>query len=171
VSDLGQRVHATALIHGTFVLRSGTTSHHYFDKYRFEADPVLLREVAAAMVPLLPDDTEVLAGLEMGGIPIATMVGQITGLPVRFIRKTAKEYGTRQLAEGGPVDGLRLTIIEDVVTLAGAIALAVPELRKLGATVTTAVCAIDRESGGTEALAADGIELRSLFRASDLMGH
>ncbi len=170
MSELGQRIHATALIHGTFVLRSGATSHHYFDKYRFEADPTMLRDVAAAMVPLLPVDTEMLAGLELGGIPIATIIGQITGLPVRFVRKAAKEYGTMQLVEGGPIDGLRLTIIEDVVTSGGAITQAVPELRKLGATVTTAVCAIDRESGGTEALAADGIELRSAFRASDLMG-
>ncbi len=170
MSDLGQRIHATALIHGTFVLRSGATSSHYFDKYRFEADPVMLRDVSAAMVPLLPDDTDALAGLELGGIPIATMIGQITGLPVRFIRKTAKEYGTSQLAEGGSMAGLRMTIIEDVVTSAGAIALAVPELRALGATVTAAVCAIDREAGGAAALASDGVELRSLFRAAELAG-
>jgi orotate phosphoribosyltransferase len=168
MSDLGPRIQATALLRGEFLLRSGVTTDHYFDKYRFEADPVILADVAAAMVPLLPPDTDALAGLEMGGIPIATVVGQITGLPVRFIRKEAKRYGTRRLAEGGDVTALRLTVIEDVVTSGGAIALAVPELRALGAIVTTAVCVIDRESGGASALADDGIELRSVFRASEL---
>jgi len=170
MTDLGQRLNSAALLQGTFVLRSGMTTDHYFDKYRFEAEPQLLREVAEAMVPLLPADTDALAGLELGGIPIATMVGQVTGLPVRFIRKKAKEYGTNQLAEGGPVDNLRLTIIEDVVTLGGAISLAVSALRELGAIVTTAVCVIDRETGGFEALAREGVELRPVFRASELNG-
>jgi orotate phosphoribosyltransferase len=170
VTDLAARVQKVALLHGTFVLRSGATTDHYFDKYRFEADPVLLRDVAAEMARLVPSETNALAGLELGGIPLATMVGQITGLPVRFIRKTAKGYGTSQLAEGGPVSDLRLTIIEDVVTSGGAILAAVAALRDLGAIVETAVCAIDRETGGAEALATARIGLRPVFRASDLMG-
>ena len=168
MSDLGSRVHRTSLLHGTFVLRSGVTTDHYFDKYRFEADPALLREVAVAMAPLVPPGTDALAGLELGGVPLATMVGQITGRPIRFIRKMAKEYGTSQLAEGGPVAGLRLTIIEDVVTSGGAVLAAVAALRDLGATVATAVCVIDRETGGAAALAAIDVELRPVFRASEL---
>ena len=168
MTSLGERLHAAAYLHGSFVLRSGATTDHYFDKYRFEADPVLLREIAEAMVSLLPADTDALAGLELGGVPIATVLGQITGLPVRFIRKKAKEYGTAQLAEGGRIEGLRLTVIEDVITSGGAILQGVAELRRLGATVTTAVCAIDRETGGTEALAAEKITLVAAFRASEL---
>ena len=155
MDGLASRVHRAAYRTGAFTLRSGITSDHYFDKYRFEADPILLREVAEAMAQLVPPGTDALAGLELGGIPLATVVAQITGLPVRFIRKTAKEYGTSQLAEGGPVSDLRLTVIEDVVTSGGAILLAVSALRDLGAIVTTAVCAIDRETGGREALADD----------------
>jgi orotate phosphoribosyltransferase len=170
VTGLGAQVQQAALLRGTFALRSGVTTDHYFDKYRFEADPTLLREVAEAMAPLVPPGTEALAGLELGGIPLATMVAQITGLPARFIRKKAKEYGTNQLAEGGPVSGLRLTVIEDVVTSGGAILAAVSALRDLGGTVTTAVCAIDRETGGGKALAIVGVDLRSVFRASELIG-
>ena len=66
---------------------------------------MLLRSVAEALVPLVPDGTEVLAGLELGGIPIATMLSQLTGLPALFVRKEAKTYGTCRLAEGGDVDG------------------------------------------------------------------
>ena len=91
---------------GTFTLRSGRTATEYFDKYRFEADPALLRSVVERMVPLVPAGTQVLAGLEMGGIAIATVLSARTGLPAAFVRKAAKPYGTARLAEGTDVAGL-----------------------------------------------------------------
>ncbi|ACU74997.1 orotate phosphoribosyltransferase [Catenulispora acidiphila DSM 44928] len=167
-SDLAARIHAAAHLTGTFTLRSGRSASEYFDKYRFEADPVLLDEVAARMVPLVPSDTEVLAGLEMGGIPVVTALGRHTGLPCAFVRKTAKAYGTRRLAEGAEIAGRRVLIIEDVVTSGGQIVLSAEELRTLGADVHEALCVIDREQGGGEALAAQGIQLSSLLTADDL---
>jgi orotate phosphoribosyltransferase len=166
---LPERVVKTALLRGSFTLRSGAVSNVYFDKYRFESDPALLREITAEMAARLPPSVDALAGLEMGGIPVATMLGQHTGLPVLFVRKKAKEYGTRRLAEGGEVKGKRLLVVEDVVTSGGQILLSVAELRNLGATVTDVVCVIDRESGGAENLAKEGLRLHALFRMSDLM--
>ena len=136
---------ATAIVRiselrGSFKLRSGAMTDTYFDKYRFEANPLLLREIARALAPKVPPGAEALAGLELGGIPIATMLGQETGLPVRFVRKEAKRYGTALLAEGGPVDGARLCIVEDVVTSGGQILLSVADLRTLGAKIDTALC-------------------------------
>jgi orotate phosphoribosyltransferase len=157
---LAGRVYASSHLTGTYLLRSGQTSSEYFDKYLFEADPALLREVAAAMVPLLPD-CDVLAGMELGGIPIATVMSQLTGLPTCFVRKQAKEYGTRKLAEGADVAGRRVVLVEDVVTTAGALVKSAGDLRAAGAHVETAVCAIDREQGGAGNLAAVGLELRS----------
>jgi orotate phosphoribosyltransferase len=169
VTSLAARVFETAHLTGTFTLRSGTTSNEYFDKYRFEADPALLRDIAAAMAPLVPPGIDALAGLELGGVPIATALSLETGLPARFVRKEAKTYGTCQLAEGGDVDGMRLLVVEDVVTTGGQVLLSTADLRARGAVVDTVLCAIDRESGGTEAFAAEGLELRSLFRMSELL--
>lgn len=117
--ELAARVVKKALLHGTFTLRSGAVSNVYFDKYRFESDPALLAEIAVEMKGLVPSGVEMLAGLEMGGIPVATMLGQSTGMPVVFVRKKAKDYGTCQLAEGGEVKGRKLLIVEDVVTSGG----------------------------------------------------
>src|SRR5579863_970867 len=103
--QLAQQINNIARLTGTFRLRSGVTSSEYFDKYRFEADPVLLKGIATSLAALLPDGYEALAGLEMGGIPIATMLSQLTGMPALFIRKKAKEYGTCRFAEGGEVRG------------------------------------------------------------------
>lgn len=164
---LGQRVHAACHLTGAFRLRSGQTSEEYFDKYLFEGQPGLLRDVAEAMVALLPD-CDVLAGMEMGGIPLATVMSQLTGLPTVFVRKAAKTYGTEKVAEGGPVGGLRVVGVEDVVTTGGALVKGCQELRGAGARVETVVCAIDREQGGTENLLAEGIVLRPALRRRDL---
>jgi orotate phosphoribosyltransferase len=166
--ELAGAVYATAHLTGEFVLRSGAVSTEYFDKYRFEADPTLLRRIAAALAPLVPGDTDALAGLELGGVPLATMLSQVTGIPAYFVRKEAKTYGTCQLAEGGAVEGKRLTVVEDVVTSGGQVVTSCGELRERGATVDTALCVIDRESGGPEALADIGVELRPLFTMTEL---
>jgi orotate phosphoribosyltransferase len=152
---------------GTFRLRSGQLSDEYFDKYLFEADPALLRDVAEAMASLVPR-CDALAGMELGGIPIVTMLSQLTGLPTVFMRKQAKEYGTCKTAEGAPVDGRRVVLVEDVVTTGGALLDACPMLREAGARVDTVVCAIDRQQGGAERLRAAGLELRAALTRETL---
>jgi orotate phosphoribosyltransferase len=159
-----ERTHLT----GEFRLRSGTVSNEYFDKYLFESDPELLRAIGQALVPLLPPDADALAGLELGGVPLATMLSQLTGLPALFVRKEAKGYGTCRLAEGGDVDGRRLAVVEDVVTSGGQVVASCGDLRDRGAIVDHAVCVIDRESGGSKDLADIDVELRALFTMSEL---
>jgi orotate phosphoribosyltransferase len=153
---------------GSFLLRSGRTADVYFDKYQFEADPKLLDRVAERLAALVPAGTDVLAGLEMGGIAVVTALGRHTGLPCAFVRKRAKEYGTRRLAEGADVAGRRVLVVEDVVTSGGQIVLSANDLRAAGAVVDAAVCVIDREEGGPAAFAAADITLHSLFTRTSL---
>lgn len=166
---LARRLYELAHLTGDFVLRSGRSSSEYFDKYLLEADPELLGAVGRTLVPLLPKDADALAGLELGGIPLATILSQLTGLPALFVRKQAKEYGTRRLAEGGEVAGRRLVVIEDVVSTGGAIIDATQELQASGAQIISVVCVIDRESGGAENLAGEGLELHAAFTMTDLL--
>ncbi|MGP4101873.1 orotate phosphoribosyltransferase [Nonomuraea sp. KM90] len=167
-ADLARRVGAGCRLTGRFVLRSGRVATEYFDKYQFEADPVLLDELASSMAPLVPPETEVLAGLEMGGIAVVTALGRRTGLPCAFVRKTAKPYGTARLAEGAEVKGRRVLVVEDVVTSGGQIAISTGQLRELGARIDHALCVIDRQEGGAQALAKEGISLLALLTRSDL---
>ena len=169
--ELAQRIYESAHLTGEFTLRSGTVSNDYFDKYLFEGDPELLRDIAELLAALVPDGTDALAGLELGGVPLATALSDRTGLPTRFVRKEAKTYGTCRLAEGGEIDGVRLTIVEDVVTSGGQVVASCGDLRDRGAIVDTALCVIDRQAGGTEALAHIGVELRALYKMSELTEH
>jgi orotate phosphoribosyltransferase len=165
---LASRVFASSYLTGTFVLRSGRTADRYFDKYRFESDPSLLAAIVEELAPLVPPGTDGLAGLELGGVPIATMLSARTGLPSFFVRKQAKKYGTEKICEGGDIGGMRLLVVEDVVTTGGQILLSAQDLRAEGAVVADALCVIDREAGGVDRARAEGIALQSLFRMSDL---
>jgi orotate phosphoribosyltransferase len=120
------------------------------------------------MASLLPQDTQVLAGLEMGGVPVVTVLSQVTGLPSAFIRKTPKQYGTCRYAEGAPLAGKRFVLIEDVVTSGGAILDAVEMLKADGLAAAAAICVIDRLTGGAQALARIGLPFRALFTVAEI---
>ena len=110
-ATLAQRILHSSRLTGEFVLRSGAVSTTYFDKYLFESDPELLVAVAEAMKPLIPPETELLAGLEMGGIPVVTALSIATGLPCAFVRKERKAHGTCKYAEGPDLGGKRVVLV------------------------------------------------------------
>lgn len=166
--SLARKIYQISNIEGKFTLRSGQQTTQYFDKYLFEAEPHLLAEIASQLRFLIPKNIDALAGLEMGGISIATALSLQTGIPLLFVRKQAKNYGICKLIEGGAIKGKSLLIIEDVVTSGGAIIDAVTQLRNLGATVDKALCVIDREGTGPKNLQNIKITLEPLFTKSYL---
>jgi orotate phosphoribosyltransferase len=170
-AELAARVSARALLHGDFVLRSGKRSPVYLDKYRFETDPALLGPIGAALGELAlaravrPDR---LAGPELGAVPLAAAAALSCGIPFLIVRKASKGYGTDGLIEGVCAPGERVLVIEDVVTTGGALIAAIEALRGAGLVVEHALCVLDREEGGNEALSALGVELEPLFTRGDL---
>jgi orotate phosphoribosyltransferase len=165
---LARDIDACCRLSGEFTLRSGQQATEYFDKYLFESDPALLARVADQMVGKVPAGTELLGGLELGGVPIATALSVRTGLAALFVRKKAKEYGTCKLAEGPDVAGRRVTLVEDVITTGGAVRDATRALREAGATVDVVVCAIDRSPEGENPLADVGVEVRPVLTKAEL---
>jgi len=166
--ELARRIYEVSHLTGEFTLRSGAKSNEYFDKYRFESDPALLRAIGEALAPLVPGGTDALAGLELGGVPLVVVLSQVTDLPAVFVRKEAKTYGTCRLGEGEDIDGARLTLVEDVVTSGGQVVSSCKDLRDRGAAVEHALCVIDRQSGGPGALRGIGVELRALYTMEEL---
>lgn len=167
-NELAQKIFQTSHLEGSFKLRSGQVSNEYFDKYLFESDPKLLVEIVAQLSELIPEGTEVLAGLEMGGIPIATALSLQTGIPSVFVRKKAKEYGTCKLAEGIDINNKKVCIIEDVVTTGGQVVLSANDLKQFGAQVKYVLCVIERDIRSRDNLGKEGLELISLFTMEEL---
>ena len=167
---LANAIRNSSKLSGHFVLRSGKTSDTYFDKYLFESDPKVLRAIGDHMAELVPDGTEVLCGLEMGGLPVVTILSQATGLPAAFLRKERKSHGTVKYAEGPDLAYRRIVLVEDVVSSGGAILDQVEMLRADGISVDLAICVIDRQTGGAEALADKGVRLSALFTMEEIEG-
>jgi orotate phosphoribosyltransferase len=160
-----------ALLEGDFLLRSGKRSRYYLDKYRFETRPDLLAALGdriAAAVSEFEPDAKLLAGPELGAVALAAAGSLASGLPFVIVRKAAKEYGTTNRLEGAYGDGELVCFVEDVVTSGGALLDAVSAAREAGLTVRTAICVVDREEGGAEALARESVLLRPIFRASEV---
>jgi orotate phosphoribosyltransferase len=173
VSDaLAEALVAHAYLEGDFLLRSGKRSRYYLDKYRFETRPDLLKplgeRIAAEVREHAPDATR-LAGPELGAVALAASASLASGLPFLIVRKAAKDYGTSKRIEGVYEDGECICLVEDVVTSGGALLESVDALREAGLVVHTAVCVVDREEGGADALARHAVRLRPLFRAGDLL--
>lgn len=166
--ELAQKIYQICYLTGTFKLRSGQISNEYFDKYRFESMPELLKSVAQHLKALIPADTQALAGLEMGGIPIATALSLETGIPVVFIRKKPKDYGTCLFAEGIDIVGKKLCIIEDVITTGGQVLTSVQDLRNSNAIVDTVVCSILRGASDNPEFAKANLKIKYLFTGQEL---
>jgi orotate phosphoribosyltransferase len=161
-----------AYLEGDFLLRSGQRSRYYLDKYRFETQPELLRELGRRIVSLVREHEPAavrLAAPELGAVTLAAAASLESGLPFLIVRGEAKEYGTMNRIEGVFEPGERVCLIEDVVTTAGALIETLEAVREAGLKVGTAICVVDREQGGREALADESVELRPIFRASELV--
>lgn len=167
-AQIAEKIYNTSHLTGSFTLRSGLISNEYFDKYLFESDPDILNNIVELMKNLIPKNANILAGLEMGGIPIATMLSSKTNIPTIFVRKKAKQYGTCKFAEGADFKGKNVCIIEDVVTTGGQIIESAEKLREYGAKIDTVLCVILRDEKSIINLKEYNLNLISLFTMNDL---
>ncbi len=167
--ELAQAIKEAAYLEGDFVLSSGRRSKYYLDKWRFETDPKLLREIARALAELLPEPApDRLAGVELGGVPLAAALSLETEIPYLVVRRQAKEYGTAKGIEGVFESGERVVLVEDVLTTAGQAIAAAKLLRENGLDVLRVVYVIDREEGAEANIREGGFEPAMLYRKSDL---
>jgi len=168
-TELAQAIKATAYLEGDFVLSSGKRSKYYLDKWRFETDPKLLRDIARALADLLPfPQPHRIAGVELGGVPLATALSLETNIPSIIVRRQAKEYGTARDVEGVWESGERVVLVEDVLTTASQAIAAAKRLVEHGLDVVRVIYVIDREEGADTNILQAGFRPAALFRKSEL---
>ncbi len=140
----------------------------------------LVGELMLSALGKLPAPIEGVAGVELGGCPLASAVALVSfqkstsggGLPAFYVRKARKDHGSAKLVEGDKSlrPGLRVALLEDVVTTGGSSLRAVDSLREVGVEVVGIVALVDRQEGGRETIEAGGLPLVSLFTRADFMG-
>jgi orotate phosphoribosyltransferase len=166
--ELGHDIVQAAYLRGSFVLSSGRRSAYYFDKYLFETKPSILRRIASFLGELVPPTTDRIAGTELGAVALATAVALEIGLPFVIVKKEPKDYGTSRRVEGELYHGERVVLIEDILTTGSQAIRAAQQLSAAGANVLFILGVLDREEGAAENIAEAGLQMRALFRRSDL---
>ena len=168
-SELAHALRSAALLEGDFTLRSGRKSKYYLDKYLFETQPVLLRELAKRFAKFVTPDINRIAGAELGAIALACATSLETGRPFVIVRNAKKAgYGTGKLIEGKLEQGERVLLVEDIATSGGQAVEACKTLQDAGASVARIVVTIDRQEGAREAIEAAGFAFDALFTTADL---
>jgi orotate phosphoribosyltransferase len=164
---------------GEIKLASGRTSNFYINLKPTMLDPegaALLAELT--FEALREDGLDYVGGLEMGAVPLAGAVAQLSwlkGHPIAafFVRKKPKEHGARLavegLAEGESLKGKRVAIVEDVTTTGESALKAVEAARDAGGVIALVLTMVDREEGAGETFAKAGLAFRSLYRASEFL--
>jgi orotate phosphoribosyltransferase len=155
---------------GDFTLASGKKSNYYVNVKNVYTDPAVLREIAKEMAKILRGhDIDRIAGVALGAVPIAVALSLELGIPFVLIRNGKKGHGTNMQIEGELVEGDRVVMVEDVTTTGGSVLSGVGEIRKKG-TCDTVITVIDREEGASGLLSGNGIEIKSLVTAKELLG-
>lgn len=164
---------------GEITLASGRKSDFYFNLKPTMLDPEGAALLAELTYEALKDDNlDFVGGLEMGAVPLAGAIAQLSwikGHPIAafFVRKKPKEHGARLavegLAKGETLQGKRIVIVEDVTTTGGSALKAVEAVRDAGGEIVLVLTMVDREEGATEAFAEAGIAFRSLYKAGEFL--
>lgn len=161
---------------GDFTLSSGKKSDYYVDCRTTTLHPRGSRLIAALMLPIIRQwEAGQVGGLTLGADPLAATISYASDedagaapVPAFIVRKESKGHGRGRRIEGCFDPSLRTVVVEDVITTGGSALKAVEAARSEGAEVVGVIAVVDREEGGREAIEAEGIEVSSLFTASEL---
>jgi orotate phosphoribosyltransferase len=167
-SDLFRAIESAALLRGEFTLRSGRKSKYYLDKYLFEAQPAILKELGERFARKVTPQTTRIAGAELGGVALAAAASMASGLPFVIVRNAKKGYGTQKMYEGKIEKGDQILLVEDIATTGGQVLEAAKILTEAGTVVQKIVAVIDRQEGARENIEAAGYVFEALMTKTDL---
>jgi orotate phosphoribosyltransferase len=157
-----------AIKFGRFVLTSGAISDYYIDIKKASTDPKILKSIAKQMSGYVKG-YDMLAGMELGAVPLVVALSLETGIPYVIIRKEKREHGTGKQIEGGEVKGKSVLIVEDVTTSGGSVVKTIQILRENNAEVERVLAVVDRESGARELLQKLEVEFIPLVSVSEIL--
>ncbi|MFQ5887232.1 MAG: orotate phosphoribosyltransferase [Candidatus Hydrothermarchaeales archaeon] len=168
-SKLAELIKIKAVKTGEFILTSGKKSPYYIDLKNAYTDPKIMEMIVEGMSEAMRGEKiDRIAGIEMGGVPIATALSLKTGLPFIIIRKRERGHGTDKRIEGELRSGENVVVVEDVVTTGGSIKSGIEVIREMGGRCTKVIAVVDRLEGAAENLEKVNISVESLLTLKDL---
>ena len=159
-------IECKALKFGEFTLTSGKKSSYYVNMKMASTNPDILRLISVEFAKLIPNGTDIIAGMELGAVPLAVALSLESGIPYTMIRKGERKHGTGSRLEG-PSEG-KAVLIDDVATTGGSNIESLKVLQDEGIEVTKILVVVDREEGAQEKSGPFNIPFESLISASEL---
>lgn len=157
-----------AIKFGRFVLTSGAISDYYIDIKKASTDPKTLKHIAEEMSHFTKG-YDLLAGMELGAVPLVVALALETNIPYVIIRKEKREHGTGKQIEGGDVQGKNVLLVEDVTTSGGSVVKSIQILRENHAEVDKVLTVVDREAGATDILKKLNVDFIPLVTVSEIL--
>jgi orotate phosphoribosyltransferase len=157
-----------AIQFGRFVLTSGAVSDYYIDIKKASTNPKILKKIAKAMSEFT-EGYDILAGMELGAVPIVVALSLETNIPYVIIRKEKREHGTGKQIEGGFVKNKKVLVIEDVTTSGNSVLKTIKIIRENKGIVDEVLVVVDRESGAEEKLLNLDVSFLPLISVSDIL--
>jgi orotate phosphoribosyltransferase len=157
-----------AIQFGRFVLTSGAISDYYIDIKKASTNPKILTKIAELMAEYT-EGYDILAGMELGAVPLVVALSLKTNIPYAIVRKEKREHGTSKQIEGAEINGKRVLIIEDVTTSGGSVIKTIKIIRENKGIVDEVIAIVDRESGAEEKLRNVDVSFIPLISISDIL--
>lgn len=169
MSEIAERIKESGAIKkGKFELSNGSIADYYVDKYVFETQPDVLGRIADEIASRLDsEEIDVIAGPELGAVPLVTAVSLRSGIPCAYIRGDEKDYGTQARIEGSIEEDQSVAIIEDVTTTGNTIIDTVELIEEIGGIPSRLIVVVDRNEGGEENVSEAGYELEYLVQVGE----
>lgn len=157
-----------ALQFGRFTLTSGAISEYYIDIKKASTNPMALREIAKDMA-MYTQGYDVLAGMELGAVPLVVALSLETNMPYVIVRKEKREHGTSKQIEGLSIKNKKVLVVEDVTTSGGSIVKTIQLIRENQGIVDKVICVVDRESGAKEKIEMLNVSFQPLLTVTDIL--
>jgi len=158
----------SAIKFGRFVLTSGAVSDYYIDIKKASTKPKILKKIVKIMSEYT-EGYDVIAGMELGAVPLVVALSLETNIPYAIIRKEKKEHGTTKQIEGEKVENKKVLLIEDVTTSGGSVLKSIKIIRENKGLVDEVLVVVDRESGAEEKIQRMDVNLIPLLSVSDIL--
>lgn len=167
---LARMLKEKAIKTGEFTLASGRKSNYYVNLKLAYTNPEILKEISRELSKVLEgEDYDLLAGVAMGGVPLAAATSIMTGKPYLIVRKEKKGYGTDVSIEGEYEKGERVIVLEDVTTTGGSVIKAVESLRGQGLECRKVITVVNRNEGACKNLKEHDIELIPIINIKEIL--
>ena len=157
-----------AIKFGNFILTSGESSNYYIDIKKAITDPIVLNKITKKIAKY-STNYDLIAGMELGAVPLIVALSLETKIPYVIIRKTKRAHGTSKQIEGGNVKDKKILIIEDVTTSGGSVIETIKILKKQNAILDKVIVVVDRENGANKKIENLNLKLIPLLSISEII--